>query len=100
MQQIAQNKAEQKDKPNYVIPGFAYSLIESFYNEQFNMVYVQKRSDREMKLREELINMGKQQINKMMKDQKLEHRRRKKEIREKLNDEEKKRIELITKPPI
>lgn len=36
----------------------------------------------------------------MSKEEKLEHRKRKKEIREKLNEDDKKRIELITKPPI
>ena len=32
----------------------------------------------------------------MSKEEKLEHRRRKKEIRERLNEEDKRRIELIT----
>ena len=39
-------------------------------------------------------------MHKMSKEEKLDFRRKKKEIREKLNHEEKKRIELITKAPI
>lgn len=34
----------------------------------------------------------------MTKEEKLEHRRRKKELKEKLGDEDHKRIEQITKP--
>lgn len=64
------------------------------------MVYVQKRSDREMRLRQEYFDICKANIHKMNKEEKLEHRKRKKEIREKLNEDDKKRIELITKPPI
>jgi len=36
----------------------------------------------------------------MSKDEKLEHRRKKKELKEKISEEDKKRIDLITKPPI
>lgn len=39
-------------------------------------------------------------MHKMSKDDKLEYRRKKKEIREKIQDEDRKRIEFITKPPI
>lgn len=44
-------KESLKQKPTYVIPGFAYSIYEGFFNNNFNMVYVQKRSDKEVKLR-------------------------------------------------
>ena len=40
-----------KERPNYVIPGFAYSIVESFYNENFNMVYTKERTETEVKLR-------------------------------------------------
>lgn len=40
-----------KERPTYVIPGFAYSVVESFFNEQFNMVYTKERTDMEIKLR-------------------------------------------------
>jgi hypothetical protein len=89
-----------REKPNYIIPGFSYSIIESFYNDHFNMVYTQKRSDKEIKLRQDYYNLAKMNLTKMTKEEKLDIRRQKKEIKEKLNDEEKKRIELITKPPI
>lgn len=39
-------------------------------------------------------------MHKMSKDEKLEHRRKKKELKEKISEEDKKRIDLITKPPI
>lgn len=40
--------------------------------------------------------MAKTSMNKMSKDEKLELRRRKKEIKERLADDDKKRISLIT----
>ncbi len=39
-------------------------------------------------------------MHKMSKEEKLEHRRRKKELRERISEEDKNRIELITKPPV
>ncbi|KAL4452822.1 hypothetical protein ABPG74_002387 [Tetrahymena malaccensis] len=90
----------QKNIPTNVISGFAYPLIECFYNDTFNMVYVQKRTDKEIKLRQEYIELSNQSINKMSKEEKIEHRKKKKDIRDKIGDEDKKRIELITRPPI
>ena len=89
-----------RERPTYVIPGFTYSIIESFYNETFNMVYTKERSEKEMLLREEYFNMLKMSIHKMSREEKLEFRKRKKEIREMLHEEDKKRVELITKAPI
>lgn len=37
-----------REKPTYVIPGFAYSMIEAFFNEKFNMVYTKERSATEV----------------------------------------------------
>jgi hypothetical protein len=39
-------------------------------------------------------------MHKMSKEEKLDHRRKRKEIKEKVTEFDKKRIELITKPPI
>ena len=39
-------------------------------------------------------------INKMSKEEKLEHRKFKKELKEKINEEDKKRLEMISKPAI
>jgi hypothetical protein len=39
-------------------------------------------------------------MHKMSKEEKLEYRRKKKELREKITEEDKKRVDLITKPPI
>jgi len=53
-----------------------------------------------MRLRAEYYELCKANIHKMLKEEKLEHRKRKKEIREKLNDDDKRRIELITQAAI
>jgi hypothetical protein len=37
-----------KEKPSYILQGFAYSLMDYFQNNDFNMVYVTKKSDREI----------------------------------------------------
>jgi hypothetical protein len=39
-----------KERPTYVIPGFAYSIVDSFENENFNMVYVHKRTEHDIKV--------------------------------------------------
>ena len=39
-----------KERPTYVIPGFAYSVIDTFENENFNMVYVLKRTEQDIKV--------------------------------------------------
>ncbi|EGR31119.1 hypothetical protein IMG5_117620 [Ichthyophthirius multifiliis] len=103
-QQVSQllsiNKYNQDNKPNYVIPGFAYPVVECFYNDQFNMVFAQKKSDNEIKYRKEYNDILSKNINKMSKEQKIETRKRKKELKDKIFEEEKKRLELINKPPI
>lgn len=38
-------------------------------------------------------------MHKFTKDEKLEHRRKKKELREKISECDRSRVELITKPP-
>jgi hypothetical protein len=39
-------------------------------------------------------------MHKMSKEEKLEYRKKKKELRERITEEDKKRVDLITKPPI
>ena len=46
---IRRNSLEQKE--TNVLKGFAYPVIETFYNENFNMVFVQARSEAEVKAR-------------------------------------------------
>jgi len=50
------------------------------------MVYVQKRGEKELKLRQELFEISKTTMHKMTKDEKLEFRKRKKDLREKINE--------------
>lgn len=57
---------------SYVIGGFSYPVVECFFNETFNMVYVQKRSDKEIRLRTEYVEHSNQPINKMTKEEKIE----------------------------
>jgi hypothetical protein len=64
------------------------------------MVYVMKRSEKEVKLRQEFFELSKVSMHKMSKEEKLEYRKKKKELREKITEEDKKRVDLITKPPI
>lgn len=64
------------------------------------MGFTKERSEKEMLLREEYFNMLKTSIHKMSREEKLEFRKRKKEIREMLHEEDKKRLELVTKGPI
>lgn len=64
------------------------------------MVYVKERNEEEIKLRQDYFNLSKQNIHKLNKEEKLDHRKIKKELKEKINEEEKKRQDLISKPPI
>ena len=75
-----------------MIPGFSYPITESYYNHNFNMVYAQKRGDQEIKLRQQYFELSKVSMHKMTKDEKLEHRRKQKEPKEKITEEDKKRV--------
>ncbi len=46
------------------------------------------------------MNLQKVSLNKMTKEEKLEFRKQKKELKDKISEEDKKRIELISKPAI
>jgi len=89
-----------RDKGTNVIPGFAYSVVDLFENENFNMVYVLKRTENDLKLRQDYLNLQKVNLNKMTKEEKLEHRKIKKELKEKIFEEDNKRFELIKRPAI
>lgn len=88
-----------KEKPTYIIPGFAYSIMESFYTDGFNMVFVQKHSEKEIKLIQEYLDLTKINIHKKEKEEKLEIRRKRKDLREKIKEDAEKRKELMEKPP-
>ena len=60
------------------------------------MVYVKKRGEKELKLRQELFEISKTTMHKMTKDEKLEFRKRKKDLKEKINEQDRKRVDLIT----
>lgn len=46
-------------RPNYTQTGYVYSVIDSLFNGQFNMVYVKEKSEEELKLKESYFNIGK-----------------------------------------
>ena len=46
------------------------------------------------------MNLQKVNLNKMTKEEKLEFRKQKKELKDKISEEDKKRFELISKPAI
>ena len=56
---ISTQKSEDpgRERPTYVLPGFAYSVVDLFENEHFNMVYVLKRSENDMKVINERKNI-------------------------------------------
>lgn len=89
-----------KEKPTYVIPGFGYSIIEAFYTEGFNMVFVQKHAEQEIKLIEDYLELSKINIHKREKEEKLEIRRKRKELLKMIREDAERRKELIEKPPI
>ena len=39
-----------KERSTNLVPGFAYSILDSFENESFNMVYVLKRTEQDIKV--------------------------------------------------
>lgn len=91
---------EVEDESPGVQRGVCYPVIEAFSNEGFNMVYVQKRSLKEARLKAEYTDLTKQPLTSKTIDEKKEHRRRKKDLKEKLTAEEIKRNELIHKPAL
>lgn len=91
-------------KDNVVTPkvmsGIAYSIGDYFQNDTFNMIYVKKISDYEIKLRSECLNSLRITTHKLSKDQILEIKRNRRDLKMKIKEEEKKRIDLMTKTPI
>ena len=77
------------EKKTFLLPGIAYSIMEVFYNDSFNMIYVKEKSEQEMKYRIELYDLGKwSQSKKLSKDEKIEYRKKKKELRDKIKDQD------------
>ena len=58
------------------------------------MVYTKERTDQEIKIRQEYYQMINVNIHKLSKDDKAEFRRKKRELKEKSQLEEKKRLEF------
>lgn len=48
---ISQSSEDDQRHPNNLLTSVQYNIIENFYNENFNMVYVKERSEEEIKLR-------------------------------------------------
>jgi hypothetical protein len=78
--------------------GYCYCLGDYLDSENFNMVFSQEKSQKEMLLKHEYNELAKLTLTNKTREEKLEYRRRKKELKEKLAAEEKKRLELIGRP--
>ena len=90
----------EREEETGLLAGFSYGVGDYFDNDQFNMVFSQEKSEKEMRLKHEYNELCKVSISNKTRDEKLEYRRKKKELKEKLGAEEKKRMELISKAPI
>lgn len=95
--------AEDED-PHYVDShlktGYAYSIFDCFTNNKFNMVYVQKIPDWEVKMRREYLEALKETTNRKTKDQILEIKRKRRDFRTRIREEDKKRLDLMNKDPV
>lgn len=80
--------------------GYAYSIFDCFSNNRFNMVYVEKIPDWEIKMRREYLEALKEPTNRKLKEQILEIKRKRKDLRTRIKEEDKKRIDLINKEPV
>jgi len=85
---------------SHLQPGFAYSIFDCFTNGKFNMVYVQKIPDWEIKMRREYLEALKETTNRKTRDQILEIKKKRKDLRARIKDEDKKRTDLIMKDPL
>jgi hypothetical protein len=92
------------DDPHYVHShlqtGYAYSIFDCFTNNKFNMVYVQKIPDWEVKMRREYLEALKETTNRKTKDQILEIKRKRRDLRTRIKEEDKKRLDLMNKDPL
>ncbi|KAM3133078.1 hypothetical protein pb186bvf_014795 [Paramecium bursaria] len=80
---------------------FSYSVLELFQNDNgFNMYFAQKRTDRELRMRQEYIELCKTPMTKMTKEEKLEYRRKRKELKEKMSEDEMKRRSQQSQQPV
>jgi hypothetical protein len=85
---------------SHIKAGYAYSIFDCFTNGKFNMVYVQKIPDWEVKMRKEYLEALKETTNRKSKDQILEIKRKRRDLRTKIKDEDKKRLDLMNKDPV
>ena len=100
-QPIDQYQEPQEDYVNsHLQPGFAYSIFDCFINGKFNMVYVQKIPEWEIKMRREYLEALKETTNRKTRDQILEIKKKRKDLRARIKDEDKKRTDLIMRDPI
>lgn len=93
-----------EEDPHYVESnikhGYAYSIFDCFSNNRFNMVYVQKIPDWEIKLRKEYLEAMKETTNRKTRDEIIEIKRKRKDLRTRIKEEDKKRIDFINKEPV
>lgn len=78
--------------------GMAYSICDFFENNDFNMVYVQSIPTWELKIREKFLELMEKANPKLSKDDLFKLKKEKKELKSRIKEEDKKRIDAMGKP--
>ena len=97
--QISESLKENVIKPK-IMTGVGYSIADYFQNDNFNMIYVKRITDYEIKLRTECLSSLKITTHKLSRDQILEIKKNRRDLKTKIKEEEKKRIDLMQKNPV
>ena len=83
-----------------ISPGCAYSIFDFFMNNKFNMVYVQKMPDWELKMRKEYLEAQKETTNRKTREQIMDIKKKRKDLKAMTKEEDRKRFELMSKEPL
>lgn len=78
--------------------GIAYSICDFFENGDFNMVYVQSIPGWELKIREKFLELMEKANPKLSKDDLFRLKKEKKELKSRIKEEDKKRVDTMGKP--
>ena len=82
-----------------VLPGIAYTISDFFDNSEFNMVYVQAIQDSEIKMRQKYLELMEKANPKLSKDDLFKLKKDKRELKNKIRDQDKKRVDLMNRDP-
>lgn len=85
-------------EPN-ISSGIAYTLNDLFENNDFNMVYVQAIPDWEIKIRQKYLELMERANPKLSKDDLFKLKKEKKELKVRIKEEDKRRLEKMGRNP-